>query len=199
MTLVSTKIKSKAGLLNNNPIHLTHKNLVEQSKRNDRKAQYTLYNQYVDAMFQISLRMLNNRNDAEDVVQESFVKAFKNLAYFKYESSFGAWLKKIVINNCINHLKKRKVSWISLEEASFKTPIIEPESMELSKDQMPKLNQIKTAISKLPDGFRVVLTLYLLEGYDHREISEILNIAESTSKTQYHRAKIKLKELVKTM
>lgn len=176
------------------PDYVLHKNLIEQSKKGDRKAQFALYNQYVDAMFQISLRMLNNRADAEDVLQDSFVKAFKNLEQFKYESSFGAWLKRIVINNCINHLKKQKLKLVTMEDAPG---TIVQEINEPKLNQLPKIEQIKEKIKELPDGFRIVLTLYLFEGYDHKEISQILNIAESTSKTQYHRAKNKLRQLVK--
>jgi len=176
------------------PVYLRHKNLVEQSKKGDRKAQFALYNQYVDAMFQISLRMLNNRIDAEDILQESFVKAFKNLNQFKYESSFGAWLKRIVINNCINHIKKRKLKWVDIENVQID---VTEETGESKLNHLPKIELIKEKIKELPDGFRVVLSLYLLEGYDHKEISQILNISESTSKTQYHRAKNKLKQLIK--
>ncbi len=179
------------------PVYVQHKNLIEQSKKGDRTAQFALYNQYVDAMFQISLRMLNNRADAEDILQESFVKAFNKLTQFKYESSFGAWLKRIVINNCINQLNKRKLNWITIEEVRFEDNLTINEPDEILFNQLPKIQKIKESIQQLPDGFRVVLTLYLLEGYDHKEISQILNISESTSKTQYHRAKNKLKQLVK--
>lgn len=176
------------------PVHLQHKILIEQSKKGNRKAQFALYNQYVDAMFQICLRMLNERVDAEDILQESFVKAFKNLKQFKYESTFGAWLKRIVINNCINHLKKRKLKWIEIENVQFE---VTNEPVEPELHHLPKIELVKEKIKQLPDGFRVVISLYLLEGYDHREISQILNISESTSKTQYHRAKNKLKQLIK--
>lgn len=192
VTLKANQIYKSAIL--KEPVYLQHKTLVEQSKKGDRKAQFALYHQYVDAMFQISLRMLNNRADAEDILQESFVKAFKNLKQFKYESSFGAWLKKIVINNCINHLKKRKLNWIAIEDAQFD---VSEETAENNQYQLPKIEQVKETIKKLPDGFRVVLTLYLFEGYDHKEISQILNISESTSKTQYYRAKNKLRQLIK--
>ena len=175
-------------------VYLQHKTLIEQSKKGNGKAQFALYNQYVNAMFQISVRMLNNRVDAEDILQDSFIKAFKNLKQFKYESSFGAWLKKIVINNCINHLKKRKLNWVTIEDVKIE---MADEKTENSISNLPKIELVKEKIKELPDGFRVVLTLYLLEGYDHKEISQILNISESTSKTQYHRAKIKLKQLIK--
>lgn len=193
--LVTLKVNqiNKSAILKE-PVYLQHKALVEQSKKGDRKAQFALYHQYVDSMFQISLRMLNNQADAEDILQESFVKAFKNLKQFKYESSFGAWLKKIVINNCINHLKKRKLNWIAIEDAQFD---VSEETAENNQYQLPKIEQVKETIKQLPDGFRIVLTLYLFEGYDHKEISQILNISESTSKTQYYRAKNKLRQLIK--
>jgi len=193
---VKTKNRNQSAVLNE-PVYIKHKALIEQSKKGDRKAQFALYHQYVDAMFQISLRMLNNQVDAEDVLQESFVKAFKNLKQFKYESSFGAWLKKIVINSCITYLNKRKLKWITVEEARIENAPVNNEVDEIQLNQLPKIQKIKERIKELPDGFRVVLSLYLLEGYDHKEISQILNISESTSKTQYHRAKNKLKQLVK--
>jgi len=197
MVYAKNDIKPKPGALKEQAIHLTHKTLIEQSKKGNRKAQFALYNQYVDAMFQISLRMLNHRIDAEDVLQESFVSAFINLKQFKYQSSFGAWLKKIVINQSINHLKKRKIQWLSLDDKLYEVERVVEENISTTV-QLPDMNKVKQAIKQLPDGFRVVLSLYLLEGYDHREISQILSISESTSKTQYHRAKIKLKEIVKT-
>jgi len=83
----------------------THKDLVEKSKSGDRNSQYQLYELYVDAMYNVSMRMIGIKEDAEDVIQDSFVQAFKNLASFRYESTFGSWLKRIVINKSINHLK----------------------------------------------------------------------------------------------
>ena len=135
--------------------------------------------------------MLNNRTDAEDILQEAFADCFTNIASFRYESTFGAWLKKIVVNKCINHLKKRKADLVFDEQI----PNIEDDSDENESDYDHR--QIFNAIEKLPDGYRVVLSLYLLEGYDHEEIASILGITESTSKSQYMRAKEKLRKIVK--
>lgn len=134
--------------------------------------------------------MLNNRTDAEDMLQEAFADCFTNISSFRYESTFGAWLKKIVVNKCINHLKKRKTDLIYDEQL----PNVADESHDSEPDYDHR--QILSAIEKLPDGYRVVLSLYLLEGYDHEEIASILGITESTSKSQYMRAKEKLRKIL---
>lgn len=132
--------------------------------------------------------------DAEDVLQESFVSAFKNLSSFKGTASFGSWLKRIVINNAINLVKKRRFDVESVEgkedEESFAETSPEP---DLTYD----LAMVKEGISRLPEGYKLVLTLYLIEGYDHKEIAEILEITESTSKSQFNRSKKKLREILK--
>ena len=110
---------------------------------------------------------------------------------YKGEVSFGAWLKRIVINRSLDYLKKKRVK---LEEISEKTAQIPDYQMELKEVNM---EAVKNAIQQLPDGYRVVLSLYLIEGYDHEEISEILGISNSNSRTQYLRAKNKLRELLK--
>ena len=137
------------------------------------------------------MRIVNNDNDAEDIMQEAFLKAFTKIDTYKGEVSFGAWLKRIVINRSLDYLKKRKVKF---EEIKEKTTHIIDYQME-TKEVNVKV--IKDAIQKLPDGYRVVLSLYLIEGYDHEEISEILGISNSNSRTQYLRAKNKLREILK--
>ncbi len=167
-----------------------HKNIIEKSKRGNSKSQYKLYKLYARAMFNTCYRMMNRREDAEDILQDSFSDAFQKLDTFVYRSTFGTWLKRIVINNCINELKKRKPDLMYCEE--IPTPIIhEVVEVDLSVDQ------IKKAMVQLPNGSRIIFSLYLLEGYDHREIAEILKISESNSKSQYMRAKNRLKEILK--
>ncbi len=172
----------------------THKDLVEQSKSGDRNSQYQLYELYVDAMYNISMRMLGIKEDAEDIVQESFIEAFKNLKSFRYESTFGSWLKRIVINKSINYLKLKKIPLTPLDQHEYHI------SEEIN-DQVTTIDikKIKKGIKILPDGYRQIINLYLLEGYDHVEIAEILGITISTSKSQYHRAKKKLIEIVKIL
>jgi RNA polymerase sigma-70 factor (ECF subfamily) len=134
--------------------------------------------------------MLGNVVEAEDVMQEAFLKAFTKIDTYEGKVSFGAWLKKIVINRSLDQLKKRKVKF---EELNEKIPDEESVDIEISEIQM---EQVKNAIQSLPDGYRVVLCLYLLEGYDHEEISQILGITNVASRTQYSRAKMKLREML---
>jgi len=177
-----------------------HKHLIEQSKLGNRQAQYALYNQYVNGMFTVCNRIVKDRTDAEDVLQDSFVRAFKSLNQFRYESTFGAWLKRIVVNTSINFLNKRKVDLVSMEEEYINIENKQTvESYAAPLDPSTDIKNIKAAIKNLSEGGRVVLSLYLFEGYDHKEIGEILNISESTSKSQYSRAKHKLRQLLKTM
>lgn len=165
--------------------------LIEECRQGNSKAQYRLYNQYSKAMYNLACRILNNREDAEDILQESFVECFRNLNSFKFESTFGAWLKKIVVNKCINHVKKRRID-LTICETLPQTVYEEDEE----EDKIYNTSQIFKAIEMLPDGYRIILTLYLLEGYDHNEISQILGISESTSKSQYSRAKEKLRNIL---
>lgn len=177
-----------------NNILFTHKDLVEKSKSNDRSSQYQLYELYVDAMYNVSMRMLGIKEDAEDIVQDSFVEAFKNLKSFRYESTFGSWLKRIVINKSINYLKLKKIPVVSIDNHEYH---ITEETYK--KEDIVEISTVKKGISKLPNGYKQIITLYLIEGYDHQEIAEILGITTSTSKSQYHRAKKKLIETINTI
>lgn len=166
-----------------------HASLVEECKKGNRKAQFSLYNQYSRAMYNLAYRMTNNREDAEDILQETFVECFRNLSSFRFESTFGAWLKTILINRSINHLRKKKINLVCLENIPD-TPTDDVPEAAYSTDTIIK------AIEMLPDGYRIVLTLYLLEGYDHSEIAQIMGITESTSKSQYSRAKSKIRDMI---
>lgn len=165
---------------------------IEKAKKGNTKAMYSLYDQYSKAMFNVCMRMTNSREDAEDILQDAFTDAFMNLASFEGKSSFGAWLKRIVVNKCINALKKRTPEIVLTEKYEVK---ISDDDTNFDDTEL-KVEKINEAVGKLPDGYRIILTLYLFEGYDHREISKILNISESTSKSQYMRAKRKLKEII---
>ncbi len=170
----------------------THRDIVEACKRNDRQAQFRLYDLYSQAMYNICLRMLNDVEEAQDVLQNSFIDVFTKLNYFKYKSSVGAWIRRVVVNNCINHLKKRRLELVPLE--SYHHPEVE-EATDATYCDLD-VEKVKQGVRQLPDGYRAVLTLYLFEGYDHIEIAEIMNISVSTSKSQYNRAKKRLRELM---
>lgn len=169
--------------------------LVEQCKLGVSESYAGIYRQYCKAMYNTSLRIVNNSADAEDVLQEAFVDAFRSLNEFDYRSTFGSWLKRIVINKSINLLRKRKMLLVDIDTTHAATILKEEESDE--DDIQYKVENVKKAIMKLPDGYRTVITLYLLEGYDQEEISEILGITHNTVRTQYVRAKKKLVTILK--
>lgn len=171
-------------------IHI-HSDLIERAVRNERAAQFELYKKYNKAMYNTALRITKSTSLAEDAVQESFISAFQSLVFYRGEASFGSWLKRIVINKAITLSKKENRWEFETDDVAAQLPEVEESESEYS------VEEVKRAIEQLPDGFRTVLSMYLLEGYDHQEISEILDISESTSKTQYKRAKEKLRMLLK--
>jgi len=168
-----------------------HREVIEESISGNSRAQRQLYQLYARAMFNICYRMMNNREEAEDMLQESFTEAFYRLGTFRFESAFGAWLKRITVNKCINALKKRKAELIPAEN------LPEPRGDDPQPDvQGLSVEQVQRAMELLPEGYRVVFSLYLLEGYDHTEISQIMGISEETSKSQYSRARQKIKDII---
>ena len=169
----------------------THRDLVERCRTGDREAQFELYRLYSRAMYNTALRMVRHPHDAEDVLQSVFIEVFTKLDSFRYESTIGAWIKKITINKCINFLKSRRVTFAELTAGADR-------AVEIQETYEPEHNveKINRAISALPDGYRVVFSLYALEGYDHEEIGQILGVSEATSKSQYSRAKSKLREML---
>lgn len=146
-------------------------------------------------MYNVGYRIVNNEDEAHDVLQEAFISAFHNLQSYRQESSFGAWLKRIVVNKAINYLHKKKTERLPDHEHWDVKEETEPDPFEGFPISVEK---VRAAIAALPDGYRSVLSLYLLEGYDHSEIAEIMGITESTSKSQFNRSKKKLKELLET-
>lgn len=168
-----------------------HQEIIDHCKEGDQKAQFRLYKLYYKPMYSVCMRLINQADEAEDIMQEAFLNAFRNIDTYRGEVSFGAWLKRIVINRSLDHLKKKK---LKLEEINDKTAQIADYQMEMKE---VNVEVIKNAIQQLPDGYRVVLSLFLIEGYDHEEISQILGITNSNSRTQFLRAKNKLRELLK--
>ena len=151
------------------------------------EAQRQLYNLYARQMFAVSLRLLNHREDAEDILQESFIAAFNGIETYRSESSFGSWLKRIVINKSLNYLNKRKIDFTPLE-ADYLEEDIEIPSKGLTTELIQML------LSELSTGYRLVFSLYYFENMSHKEIAGQLNIAEGTSKSQLNRAKQQLKQ-----
>jgi RNA polymerase sigma factor (sigma-70 family) len=172
--------------------------LVEECKAGNRKAQRDLYGMYSTAMYNVCYRMLNDADEASDMLQEAFIDAFTRLSTFRHESTFGTWLKKIVVNKCINAKQRRKIEWVLAETSALEDPASEQDDLDEEELEL-SIDRVKIAMQQLPEGGRVVFSLYLFEGYDHAEIAQILNISESTSKTQFMRARNKVKELILQM
>ncbi|MBS1628163.1 MAG: sigma-70 family RNA polymerase sigma factor [Bacteroidetes bacterium] len=162
---------------------------MHNARKGNTQAFAQLYQQYSKAMYNICIRMAGNIPEAEDLLQESFITAFNNIHQLKEDNFFGGWLKTIVVNNCIKHCKKifywddwseEKIENIANDETEWWVNI--------------EMNHINHAIKQLPDGCREIFTLYAIENYSHKEVANNLGISESTSKSQYHRAKKLLKE-----
>ena len=145
-------------------------------------------------MYNTSLRIVNDTAEAEDIMQESFLDAFRRLGSYTGEGSFGSWLKRIVINNSLDALRKLK-DVVSIDEDAIDIPEVVEETRE--EELNLQVEEVKRAITKLPEDYRVVLSLFLLEGYDHEEISEILNISNNLSRTRFVRAKQKLVSILR--
>ncbi|PIB26967.1 RNA polymerase sigma factor [Maribacter sp. 4G9] len=168
--------------------------ILEKCKANDRSAQLKLYRQYCDGMYCVAMRFLKNADDAEDVLQEAFIKAFQKMHQYKGEVTFGAWLKRIVVNKCIDFLKSKKEHTISLDETYMK-PVDEDDDWKV--DGHIDLDEVKEAIGQLPNKYKYVVMMYLIEGFDHQEISEVLQISETACRTRLLRGKGQLKEFLK--
>ena len=164
-----------------------------ECKQGSKKACFELYKLYAKAMLNVAFRIVGNIAEAEDVIQESFLDAFKRIHDFRQETTFGLWLKQIVVSKSINLLRKRKVEFIELGDDADNLP---EEELYDDEETHYKVAQVKEAMNELPDGYKQVISLYLIEGYDHEEIGQILNITENTSRTQFLRAKRKLSEIL---
>ncbi len=186
--------KNKERLNSKDKIIAIQTPLIEACKKNDAEAQKKLYDMHVRAMFGTCLRMVGHREDAQDVLQDAFIAAFRGIQNFNGQSTFGAWLKRIVINKCINHLNRKNI--LVFEETS------DHNAGELQKsddDLELSTARIQKAISELPVGCRTVFVMKVLEGFDHQEIAEVTGISIGTSKSQFSRARsllqVELKDL----
>lgn len=170
-----------------------HQHIIDACKTNDAKAQMQLYNLYCKAMFLVAYRYVKDSFLAEDIMQESFIKAFKKIDAYKNEVPFGGWLKRIVIHQSIDQLKKKKLELVAINDEVTSTTLEE----DWKVDNEVSMQHIVNEINELKEKYRLVLSLYLLEGYDHQEIASILKITENTSRTHLLRGKRLLKEQLK--
>ncbi|MDP5060340.1 MAG: RNA polymerase sigma factor [Maribacter sp.] len=168
--------------------------IVEKCKANDRTAQMQLYRKYCDGMYIVAMRFVKNGDDAEDILQESFIKAFQKINQFKGDVTFGAWLKRIVVNKSIDFLKAKKDQEVSLDEGYMQV-VADDDNWNVSATI--SIEQVRCAINGLQDKYKYVVLMFLVEGYDHQEIAQVLEISESACRTRLSRGKSHLKELLK--
>ena len=173
---------------------MNEQKLIQACKKNVYAAQMQVYHLYKDMLYNSCLRILKNKEDAEDAVQESFIKGFQRMHQMKEEKYLGAWLKRIAINHCLDVVRKQK-NTIWLEE----TLVLESVENEIEDENelLFSVEKIKECIYQLKDKYRIVLVLYLIENYTHKEISSLLQLNESTVRNQYSRGKNKLLQLLK--
>lgn len=171
-----------------------NKSLIKRCLTNDRRAQLLLYDRFSKTMYNSSLRLVKNTMEAEDIVQESFISAFKSLSTFRNDVPFEAWLRRIVINKSLDHLRKKKLQYVDFEEDEIQDMKDLYFSIDTNNEleRKQKIERIRKEVMKLPDGFRIIFSLFYYEGFDHKEISDILEISASTSRSQLTRAKQKV-------
>lgn len=168
--------------------------LIDECRSGSSKAQFEIYKLYYKAMYNTCLRFVQNPMEAEDIMQEAFLAAFRNINSFRGEVSFGSWLKRIVVNRSLDALRKNKLDLDPLEDGRM---IIDDDVYDGDEVDY-KVGQVKMAIGSLPDNYRTLLTLHLIEGYDHEEIAQITGLSNAAVRTGYSRARKKLQELLET-
>ncbi len=171
---------------------MTEELMLQGCLNNLASAQEALYNRFSPRMLGVCYRFAKNREDAEDMLQEGFIKVFTQIHQFRNQGALEGWIRRIIVHTCINVLKKNKKFTDSVD-------LIHASSIYLNENNIPSILQAKQvveAIRLLPMGYRTVLNLYAIEGYSHREISEMLDIEESTSRSQYTRAKAMLEDIL---
>jgi len=171
---------------------MTEESIVQGCIKNDAVAQRELYNRYSPKMLAVCYRFAHNREDAEDMLQEGFIKVFSQIHTFRNQGAFEGWIRRIIVHTCINNLKKNKKFNESVD-------IIHANAVQVREDSVPSIvqaKQIVECIRLLPIGYRTVLNLYAIEGYSHRQTGSMLEIEESTSRSQYTRAKQMLEDIL---
>lgn len=171
---------------------MTEQAIIHGCIHHQADAQRELYQLYSPKMLAVCYRYAHSREDAEDMLQEGFIKVFTQLQRFEHRGSFEGWIRRIMVHTCINILKKNKKFNESVD-------LIHAQGLSLKEDSIPALVQVKQiveCIRMLPTGYRTVLNLFAIEGYSHREIALLLDIEESTSRSQFTRARAMLEEML---
>jgi RNA polymerase sigma factor (sigma-70 family) len=192
MNKAATRIKNCLKLRGYQTSTMTEESILKGCLRNDAVAQKELYNRYSPKMLAVCYRFAHNREDAEDMLQEGFIKVFSQIHTFRNQGAFEGWIRRIIVHTCINNLKKNKKFNESVD-------LIHATAMQVREESVPSIVQAKQVVECiriLPIGYRTVLNLYAIEGYSHREIGSMLDIEESTSRSQYTRAKQMLEDIL---
>src|SRR5215831_10890329 len=179
-------------LQGNQTVFMTEEAILQGCLHNDATAQRELYNRYSPKMLSVCYRFAHNREDAEDMLQEGFIKVFSQIRTFENRGAFEGWIRRIIVHTCINILKKNKKFNESVD-------IIHATTIQIREESVPAIIQAKQVVEcirLLPMGYRTVLNLYAVEGYSHREIANMLDIEESTSRSQYTRARAMLEDIL---
>jgi RNA polymerase sigma factor (sigma-70 family) len=171
--------------------------LIENCLQGNRESYRLLYDQYSKAMYNTAFRILNNQADAEDILQEAFIDAFQSLKTFRNQASFGSWLKRIVIHKSINHIKRDRKSWVEVDRQEIDQYAYQDEAVPDESEFVYRVESIKQAIRLLPDGYRTVISLHLIENVKQEDIAQLLGISHATVRTQYLRAKKKLLTIIR--
>lgn len=171
---------------------MTEEAILQGCLTNNAAAQKALYQKYSGKMLVVCYRYAHNREDAEDMLQEGFIKVFSQIHTFENRGALEGWIRRIIVHTCINHLKKNKRFNESVD-------IIHASSVQIREENIPSIIQAKEVVEcirMLPIGYRTVLNLYAIEGFSHREIASMLDVEESTSRSQYTRAKAMLEDIL---
>ena len=161
--------------------------LIKACKQNDAKAQRELYEKYDARFFAVCKRYFVNIQEAEDVLVKGFLKIFQHINSYTGDGNFEGWMHRIIVNECLMEVRRNKAIFLNIDDHQNQTYL--PEKLDDEGNVMQLLNY-------LPEGCKVVFTLFVIEGYKHKEIAQLLNISEGTSKSQLNLAKSKLKELL---
>lgn len=170
--------------------------LIEGCKRQDRKSQQLVYEKYARVMYGICLRYSSDREAAQDLLQDGFIKVFMNINSFENKGSFEGWMKRIFINLALENIRKDKTKKLQSDDIENISDIDIADETEGDIDKITE-DELLAMVQELPQGYRSVFNLYAIEDYSHKEISEMLGIAEGTSRSQYIRARALLQEKVK--
>lgn len=165
---------------------MNEQTLIQKCIEGNAKAQKALFDKFAPKMMTVCLRYVSNRMEADDVIQDGFIKLFHNLPNYRFEGSFDGWVRRIFVNTALDHIKRNKNSLfeVSVDEIQINV------SSEYSPSAALQENDLLKMVQNLPTGYRTVFNLYAIEGYSHKEIGEMLQISENTSKSQYSRAKL---------